>query len=95
MLEQGYLPSQVCDDWKDAATIIPGVAGNLLLIIDQLCLEAVKQIEAEDGLEELLDAENVDVITGEIGVSDVPLWKEDRETRIASGHEGWQPGSEV
>ena len=36
MLEQGYPPSEICEDWKDAATIIPGLAGNLLLIIDQI-----------------------------------------------------------
>jgi hypothetical protein len=34
-LEQGYPPEEVCKDW-DCATVNEGLAGNLLLIIEQL-----------------------------------------------------------
>ena len=34
-LEQGYPPCEVCKDWDDE-TVISGLAGNLLLIIEQI-----------------------------------------------------------
>ena len=34
-LEQGYPVDEVCDEW-DYETVIQGLAGNLLLIIDQI-----------------------------------------------------------